>query len=68
MLTIDRIENGIVIVSDGSGRLHISSEDISGSFGEGDVLVRTKHGYQVDKAATKAERERIIGLQNSHWE
>lgn len=68
MLVIERIENDIVLVEDGDRHFRLTSDEISGSFREGDVLVRTEHGYRTDSEATKAARERIVRLQNSLWE
>ncbi|MBQ4224757.1 MAG: DUF3006 domain-containing protein [Oscillospiraceae bacterium] len=68
MITVDRIENGFAVVTDGKHRKDIPLEKIAGKPAEGTVLRFNGRTYSADEKATAKRRDYMRALQDSLWE
>lgn len=67
--TLDRIEGNYVILEDKNGDiLEVSIDKIEGSFKEGDILVKNKENFIVDKHFTKERKDKIENMMKNIWE
>lgn len=63
MIFVDRIEGNIVIAQTDGGFIKISADNILGSVKDGDILIKSKDGYTVDKEATELRRKTMFKRQ-----
>lgn len=67
MLLLERITPEYALIYDGDEPVKVSPQLVAGCH-EGDVLIKTEHGYAVDEKATADRRRDILALQDSLWE
>ncbi len=68
MLIVDRIEDGIAVIEQDSGRVEVPVEMLAEDVREGDIVTLRDGLYTADKAATKKRRREITELQDSLWD
>lgn len=67
MLIIERLEENIAVVEDGSKRFEVSRDKLPKNVCEGDVLKESDGSYEIDREKTESRRKEILKLQNSLW-
>lgn len=60
MYMIDRFEGNYAVLETDGGFLEISRSELPESAAEGDVLIRSREGWEVDAAATACRRRQIL--------
>lgn len=68
MIILERLGDGIAVISEDGLLREISARLISADARDGDVLFRANGIYAPDKAATAERRCRVAKLQNSLWD
>jgi hypothetical protein len=67
-LTVDRIENEIVIVETETGYMKIPLSEFDGNVREGDIIVNINGRYKADKEMTEKRRKEISEKLSKLWE
>ncbi len=68
MLIVDRIEDGIAVIEQCSGRIEVPVGMLAEDVREGDIVTLQNGLYTADKAATEKRRREIAGLLDDLWE
>ncbi len=68
MLIVDRIEDGIAVIEQDSGRIEVPVKMLAEDVREGDIVAFENGLYTADKAATEKRRREIVRLQDDLWE
>ncbi|MDR0943492.1 MAG: DUF3006 domain-containing protein [Ruminococcus sp.] len=67
-MTVDRIENEIVIVETETGYMKIPLSEFDGNVREGDIIVNINGRYKADKEMTEKRRKEISEKLSKLWE
>ena len=62
MLIVDRIEAPLAVCEGDGGQVEIPLSELPETVKEGDVLIRTEEGYQVDAEEPSRRRKKISAL------
>lgn len=68
MLIVDRIEDGIAVIEQDSGRIEVPAGMLAEDVREGDIVTFENGLYSADKAAAEKRRQEIVRLQDDLWE
>lgn len=64
--SVERKEENIVICEDDDGgQIKLDAAELPSDVREGDIIVRTKSGYVVDREETESRRRKMSELQRS---